>query len=220
MLTNKGTSVPFSSLGFHMLPGLCRFTQVKEVEFLSAFDYTPTATFPVASTILSTHLDQAEEFVELVEGYEPEGEGSLRTLRIAKHEIVNKASTFISLLEEIAKATIKENWVVDKELVRTDFGFFIYDIGGKFELHVDGTNYVGMPQRKFTSIFYMHEPSEDYDGGDLVFPTIVDELDRPLVFSPEKFTQLVWPSNENYPHEVLEVTSGRRIIFGLFFDTL
>lgn len=203
-----------------MLPGLCRFTQVKEVEFLSAFDYTPTATFPVASTILSTHLDQAEEFVKLVEGHEPEGEGSLRTLRTAKHDIISKAAEFVSVLEEMAKATIKENWIVDKELVRTDFGFFIYDVGGKFGLHVDGTTYVGMPQRKFSSIFYMHEPNVDYEGGYLVFPTIIDDMDHPLIFSPEKFTQLVWPSNENYPHEVLEVTKGHRIIFGIFFDTL
>lgn len=203
-----------------MLPGHFRFTQVHEVEFLSAFDYTSTATFPVASALLSVQHDKAEEFVKIVEGYNPEGEGTLRTLRIAKHEIINKTPEFIALLEDLAKTTIKENWIVDRELVRTDFGFFIYDKGGKFGLHVDGTTYVGMPQRKFSSIFYMHEPMNDYEGGDLIFPTIVNEDGDPLVFSPKKFTQLVWPSNENYPHEVLEVTKGRRIIFGLFFDTL
>ena len=86
-------------------------------------------------------------------------------------------------------------------------GMIIYPVGSMLPKHIDnvpGQNIptpTGYPSRDISSTIYYND---DYIGGEIYF------LNQDLKIKPKAGSLIIFPSNENYPHEVLPVESGIR----------
>ena len=77
-----------------------------------------------------------------------------------------------------------------------------YDIGGKYEVHVD--QYTGGP-RHLSVIINLND---DYEGGDLIFMGQKNEEIKRLKLG--KRSVVFFPSNFMYPHRIEPITKGTR----------
>ena len=77
-----------------------------------------------------------------------------------------------------------------------------YDIGGKYEVHVD--QYTGGP-RHLSVIINLND---DYEGGDLIFTGQKNEEIKRLKLG--KRSVVFFPSNFMYPHRIEPITKGTR----------
>jgi predicted 2-oxoglutarate/Fe(II)-dependent dioxygenase YbiX len=194
-----------------------------DIEPKYVFDQTIPGAFPVA--IANDVITKAHtiEFSNYLDSFVPEDNGSSdpMTLRSNKEKIAKEFSWLIDIVSTKAKDLIQSYWRVNGELIPDVPGYFKYNEGLAFGLHVDNGNvdegYVWAPKRKFTAVFYLHEPGVDYKGGKLVFPTWVSSR-GPLTLMPEQGSVVVWPSNAYYSHEVTKLGAGRRTVMAIFFD--
>jgi predicted 2-oxoglutarate/Fe(II)-dependent dioxygenase YbiX len=107
--------------------------------------------------------------------------------------------------------------VVDDQLL-------MYKTGGHFVPHCDNSiktrdaqgNITGFvqntPQRQLVGLLFLSTQGIDFDGGELVFTTIVDNAGEPLTIKPEAGVLLVFPAHLWYMHGVNAVTSGTRFV--------
>jgi hypothetical protein len=77
--------------------------------------------------------------------------------------------------------------------------------GSKMEPHVD------TEAQKHQHIVCMYYINDDYEGGEINFP------DYNLKIKPKSNSIIMFPGNENYLHEVLEVSKGFRYTFPMRF---
>ena len=77
--------------------------------------------------------------------------------------------------------------------------------GSKMGPHVD------TDAQKHLHIICMYYLDDNYDGGEIVFP------DYNLKIKPKPNSLVMFPGNENYVHEVLEVSKGFRHTFQVTF---
>lgn len=77
--------------------------------------------------------------------------------------------------------------------------------GSKMQPHVD------TDAQKHQHIVCMYYINDDYEGGEIFFP------DHDLKIKPKANSLVVFPGNENYPHQVLEVLDGFRYTFAMRF---
>lgn len=93
---------------------------------------------------------------------------------------------------------------------------------GRFRRHWDdayhdakGVFHFTSPWRKFVAITYLND---DYEGGDLVLDTVLDERGKPLVLRPIAGSMIIFPSDQRFPHEVTPVTKGVRRSVVAWYD--
>lgn len=73
-----------------------------------------------------------------------------------------------------------------------------YDLGGKFDLHIDDA---GATFRRASTVFYLND---DYEGGEIEFPSFS------IKYKPSAGDFIMFPSSYAYRHRVTPVTSGVR----------
>jgi predicted 2-oxoglutarate/Fe(II)-dependent dioxygenase YbiX len=120
-------------------------------------------------------------------------------------------------LNDIAYQYARDNFDTTATPFRTNTELFSYPVGRGIKLHTDdhaqtttGTM-VGVDfQRGITTVLYLNN---DYSGGEIEFPR------QGLKIKPEVGEFVMFPSNKNFPHQVLPITNGRRnsmqLIWGL-----
>lgn len=101
----------------------------------------------------------------------------------------------------------------------------VYGEGGFFVPHYDdsrGETYNGKhylwrdrPSRSMTLLIYLND---DYEGGHISFPCILDSDNKPLRIKPKAGDVVAFPSHEVYTHHVEPVTSGVRYVVSRWFD--
>lgn len=101
----------------------------------------------------------------------------------------------------------------------------VYGEGGFFVPHYDdsrGETYNGKhylwrdrPSRSMTLLIYLND---DYEGGHISFPCILDSENKPLRIKPKAGDVVAFPSHEVYTHHVEPVTSGVRYVVSRWFD--
>jgi len=74
-----------------------------------------------------------------------------------------------------------------------------FDSGGVFQYT--------SPHRVFTSIIYLND---DFEGGELVLASVVDDAGQPIVIKPQAGMLIVFPSDVRFMHEVRPVIKGVR----------
>jgi predicted 2-oxoglutarate/Fe(II)-dependent dioxygenase YbiX len=100
-----------------------------------------------------------------------------------------------------------------------------YVVGGKFFAHADDRVRVAMvgkdnagerrwvrnrPERQIVAILYLND---DYEGGELYFPTLTgndDDAGKPLRLKPKSGEIVIFGGDDRYLHGVDEVTAGER----------
>lgn len=90
-------------------------------------------------------------------------------------------------------------WKTAPHLVKFTKNFYLVP-------HVDTSSFEG---NHIASIYYINE---DYSGGEINFP------DHNLKIKPKANSLIIFPGNENYLHEVLEITEGDRYSSTLWFQ--
>jgi hypothetical protein len=96
-----------------------------------------------------------------------------------------------------------------------------YEPGGFFVPHYDDSYrhkaslYRNRPDRAMTALLYL---TEDYTGGGLRFPRVVDATGAPLVVHPRAGQVVCFPPHARYEHEVLRVESGLRMNISRWYD--
>lgn len=81
---------------------------------------------------------------------------------------------------------------------------------------IDEDGVLQRPTRLLTCLAYLNpwsmteEQAGSFTGGELVFPSVVDEDDEPFTFRPTMGDIVLFPANPNYYHMVTRVTSGER----------
>ena len=114
-------------------------------------------------------------------------------------------NAFLELTELIHKV-IEKKFIcsVYKEILSS---IIIYKSGDFLPKHIDnvpGQNLTtpgGNPSRDISSTLYYND---NYSGGEIVF------MDQNLKIKPKAGSLILFPSNQDYPHEVLPVISGNR----------
>ncbi len=61
------------------------------------------------------------------------------------------------------------------------------------------------PHRKLTSITFVND---DFDGGEIVFPTVFNNADQPFKLKPISGVTLIFPSDVRFPYELMPVNKG------------
>lgn len=98
-----------------------------------------------------------------------------------------------------------------------------YEERCQFRLHCDnsiwknGSWVRNDPLRDITGILYLSDPVDyvtnpnQYSGGDLSFPNIVDSSGSPMTLRPKKGSMAIFPSSPAYQHQVSIITAGYRL---------
>lgn len=86
-------------------------------------------------------------------------------------------------------------------VLKGEYHLMKWSKGNKMTPHVD-TDY-----QKHQHIVCMYYVNDDYEGGEIVFP------DYDIKIKPKANSLVMFPGNENYLHEVLEVLEGFRYTF-------
>jgi predicted 2-oxoglutarate/Fe(II)-dependent dioxygenase YbiX len=107
-----------------------------------------------------------------------------------------------------------------------------YVVGGKFFAHADDRVRVAMtslgnegerrwvrnrPERQIVSILYLND---DYEGGELYFPTLTGDDGKELRIKPKAGELVIFGGDDRYLHGVDEVTAGERYCVTLWFAPL
>lgn len=117
----------------------------------------------------------------------------------------NTVNAFLELTELIHK-------VIEKKFICSVYreelcSMVVYKSGNFLPKHIDnvpGQNLTtpgGNPSRDISSTLYYND---NYSGGEIVF------MDQNLKIKPKAGSLILFPSNEDYPHEVLPVLFGNR----------
>jgi SM-20-related protein len=101
----------------------------------------------------------------------------------------------------------------------------MYRPGGFFVSHWDdsrgalhnGKNYMfrDRPERSMTVLLYLND---DYEGGAIVFPNLLDTEGKPYRVQPKAGDVVAFPSHEMFAHQVEAVTSGTRFVLSRWYD--
>ena len=117
----------------------------------------------------------------------------------------NIATAFLEL-NKLIHRTIEKKFMCS--LYREELcSMVVYRANGFLPKHIDnvpGQNLPtpsGNPSRDISSTLYYND---NYDGGEIVF------INQNLKIKPKAGSLILFPSNQNYPHEVLPVISGNR----------
>lgn len=94
--------------------------------------------------------------------------------------------------------------------------------GWELSLHhdyfeIDGKSletHAGYPSRDITSLLYLNDYGKDFNGGDLFMPN------QDLFLFPKAGTLVVFPTSEDYKHQVAPITSGERQNVTTFWHVL
>ncbi len=98
-----------------------------------------------------------------------------------------------------------------------------YEERCQFRLHCDNSIWKGGAWnrndklRDVTGILYLSDPVDyvtkpnQYSGGDLSFPNIVDPSGSHMTLRPKKGTMVIFPSSPAYQHQVSIITAGYRL---------
>jgi hypothetical protein len=117
-------------------------------------------------------------------------------------EIVNT----LSKIFKIAYDTFVRIYDVQVETPRKNqFSLVKFEEGYAMELHVDT---MSVSELHLASVYYIND---DYGGGEISFP------DHDLVIKPNANSLILFPGNENYWHETLEVIKNNRYTSNHFF---
>lgn len=107
-----------------------------------------------------------------------------------------------------------------------------YITGGSFFAHADDRVRVVMagvgnsgerrwvrnrPERQIVAVLYLND---DYEGGEIYFPTVNDANDKPLRIKPKTGDVLIFGCDERYTHGVAEVTKGERYCVTMWYAPL
>lgn len=117
--------------------------------------------------------------------------------------------TYLSSVHDKIKSIY--NVHVDKE---EGIGITVLGVGHSMPVHVDkgygdeksDHNFKtpsGFPTREISSLIYWND---DYLGGEICFPN------QSITLKPKAGTLILFPSNNNFPHQVLPVTQGLRYV--------
>ncbi len=97
-----------------------------------------------------------------------------------------------------------------------------YKQGGFFVPHyddscyTDGTIYRNEPNRALVTLLYLND---NYTGGELVFPNIVDSATRAsLTIKPKEGEIIAFPPHELYSHYIKPVLTGTRLVLSQWFS--
>ena len=118
-------------------------------------------------------------------------------------EILNSLNKVFTLAYEKSKNfyNIKINFFEDLSL-----NLLKFEKDFSLRQHIDTES---SESNHIASVYYINN---DYTGGEIVFP------DYNLKIKPKPNSLIVFPGNENYLHEVLEITSGDRYSSSLWFQ--
>ncbi len=83
-----------------------------------------------------------------------------------------------------------------------------WDAGDNLGLHVDDLGTTST--NHMATLIYINN---DYEGGEIVFPTHNNFTHKPVMGD-----LIMFPGNQNYPHEVLTITSGMRYSIPMWFE--
>lgn len=104
---------------------------------------------------------------------------------------------------------IKESYGVDVKLSHKQVGRIMrWHNNERMPLHVDDYH---INQYHMATIMYLNS---DFEGGEIVFPKYN------FSHKPKMGDMLMFPSNKYYRHEVLPVTSGKRLTLSIWFSIM
>jgi len=160
--------------------------------------------------------------------YAPDGKESLdTTLRSSSFcylpdDIIVDVSKVVT--QNVWKETVSKLYQYRKIELCEPIQFLKYDEvnNGHFRSHSDsayfdsgGVFQYTSPRRIFTSISYLND---DFEGGELVLNSIVDDAGNPITIKPEKGMMIVFPSDVRFMHEVKPVLKGVRCAIVAWFN--
>jgi hypothetical protein len=115
------------------------------------------------------------------------------------------------VLEDVFWSSVKEEYFLEHPnlSINKDQGYEIikYGKGDGYGVHVDNADY-STANRIITGILYL---SEDYMGGELVFPQ------QDFSIKPNKGDLVIFPANFLYPHKCEDILEGEKYISVCFF---
>ena len=117
----------------------------------------------------------------------------------------------ITALRERIIRSVKDHFLLERELFAETTLFSVMDTGASVPLHADnerkqaagwGPNHTSWCD--FAAILYLGTCGVEFSGGELVFPN------KGITAVPETGTLVAFPCGHEFEHEVREVTTGRR----------
>lgn len=115
-------------------------------------------------------------------------------------------------LSEIIKYVVPVQNLLEKEygfpVINKSVSVARWDAGDKLELHVDDLGTTNT--NHMATLIYLNN---DYEGGEIVFPT-----HNNFKYRPTKGDLIMFPGNYHYPHEVETITSGSRYSIPMWFQ--
>jgi hypothetical protein len=106
------------------------------------------------------------------------------------------SSLFNKTFSEIEKDYEEDHYIKFK--VHQPYKILKYDVGGKFDLHIDDA---GATFRRASTVFYLND---NYEGGEIEFPSF------DVKYKPQAGDFIMFPSSYAYRHKVNPVISGTR----------
>jgi hypothetical protein len=127
--------------------------------------------------------------------------------RLSSHKMPNEIVEILSKIFKIAYDTFVKIYDVEVEPPKEKlFNIVKFEEGYAMNLHVDT---LSVSSLHLASVYYIND---DYHGGEIRFP------DHDLTIKPNANTLVLFPGNENYWHETLEVTKNNRYTSTKFFQ--
>lgn len=175
---------------------------------------------------LMRHLDSAPLAATIVTKDGAQIVGVNSTIRNAyaapASSIVGEAGAFFDALARRAWATFSfharvptpDQW---QPLIYKPGGFFVthWDDSRGHMLNSKNYMYRDNPNRSMTVLLYLND---DYEGGAITFPNILDASGNPYKIKPRKGDVIAFPSHEVFAHRVEAVTTGTRYVLSRWFD--
>lgn len=136
---------------------------------------------------------------------------------IDNDESLEAATLFTEIVNNVAKE-ISEFYNV--EAVAASSIFAEVSEGGKNGLHCDSVMLDGTPwddnnesldNLEFSALVYLNTSGVDYEGGQIEFPN------QKITITPETGKMVFFRGDIDHPHEVFEVTAGKRYTLVLFY---
>lgn len=106
------------------------------------------------------------------------------------------SNLFNKTFSEIEKDYEEDHYIKFK--VHQPYKILKYDVGGKFDLHIDDA---GATFRRASTVFYLND---NYEGGEIEFPSFN------VKYKPQAGDFIMFPSSYAYRHKVNPVISGTR----------
>ena len=140
-------------------------------------------------------------------------------LEPVENESTNIASSLLTDVVNAVGGKIGEHYGVDAVVSVAIFAEI--SEGGKNGLHCDAVMLDGTPwedgdwqeDMEFSALLYLNTSGSDYEGGQISFPN------QDLVITPKTGRLIFFPGDIDHPHEVLEVSAGKRYTLVLFYGS-